>query len=408
MVSRTFTKSPRLTKFLKFICTSLFEGRSSDINEQQIGIKVFGRSETYTAADDSIVRTQARLLRQRLEEYFEHECPDTPMIISVPKGGYVPVFEPRPAPPTPAPDVAKTALESPAVETPPADEPKRITGLWPALLAAVLLVAVAVGISLFSRNVPKTAADALWARIFPSGSTVLIVPSDDALVLFQEFTRRPVDLNEYLSGTYLTEAASPQVAGMTLNSEWFASHQYTSSADLNLALRLGRLPQAERANVETRNARALSIDDLKRGNVILIGGVGANPWVGLFADRLNFDVSWDWKASEGFVRNKRPAQGESAVYRDTLTDGMRKSYGVLAFLPGIDGNGDALLFEGTGMAGTESASDFPFSTSQFRAFAKTIGASPNFVPYFEVLLETSSVGGNAPEARVVAYRLVKP
>jgi hypothetical protein len=195
---------------------------------------------------------------------------------------------------------------------------------------------------------------------------------------------------------------------MTLNSEWFASHQYTSSADLNLALRLGRLPQAERANVETRSARALSIDDLKRGNVILIGGVGANPWVGLFADRLNFDVSWDWKASEGFVRNKKPAQGESAVYRDTLTDGMRKSYGVLAFLPGIDGNGDALLFEGTGMAGTESASDFPFSTSQFRAFAKSIGASPNFVPYFEVLLETSSVGGNAPEARVVAYRLVKP
>ena len=32
-------------------------------------------------------------LRQRLEEYFEHECPNCPEIISIPKGGYVPVFE---------------------------------------------------------------------------------------------------------------------------------------------------------------------------------------------------------------------------------------------------------------------------------------------------------------------------
>lgn len=75
MASRTFLKSPRLKKFLEFICTALFEGHADDINEQQIGIQVFGRSESYNAADDSIVRTQARLLRQRLEEYFEHECP---------------------------------------------------------------------------------------------------------------------------------------------------------------------------------------------------------------------------------------------------------------------------------------------------------------------------------------------
>ncbi len=86
MVSRTFSKAPRLRKFLEFICTSLFEGRADDINEQQIGIQVFGRSESYNAADDSIVRTQARLLRQRLEEYFEHECPESSLIISVPKG----------------------------------------------------------------------------------------------------------------------------------------------------------------------------------------------------------------------------------------------------------------------------------------------------------------------------------
>ena len=61
--SRTFAKSTRLAQFLKFICTRTIEGNAAEINEQQIGIHVFARSPMYSASDDSIVRTQARLLR---------------------------------------------------------------------------------------------------------------------------------------------------------------------------------------------------------------------------------------------------------------------------------------------------------------------------------------------------------
>lgn len=405
MASRTFSKSPRLKKFLEFICTALFEGHADDINEQQIGIQVFGRSESYNAADDSIVRTQARLLRQRLEEYFEHECPGSPLVISVPKGGYVPVFEPR------REEAIQNIQAQEVAKKPdgfsPASKSRHFRWGWMVAACIFLLTAGIIGFHVLSPNPPKTFASALWTRTFPPGKTVLIVPSDDALVLFQEFTREPVELNEYLNGTYLAGAKFQQASDIRLNADWFASHQYTSSADLKLVLRLGRVPEARIANIETREPRALRTDDLKRGNVVLIGGVGANPWVALFADRLNFDVSWDWKTSEGFVRNKKPAPGESVVYRDALSsDGTRRSYGVLAFLPGIDGNGVALLFEGTGMAGTESASDFPFSADRFEKFAKMIGATPDHLPFFEVLLETTSIGGNAPEARVVAYRIL--
>lgn len=398
--SRTFTKSPRLAKFLEFICVEAIEGRDLDINEQKIGVQVFGRSASYSAVDDSIVRTQARLLRQRLEDYFEHEAPDTPLIISVPKGGYVPLFELRHHPTaTPLPQEADAAPVSTFLR------PRTLGGI----LAGFLLLA-SIGLIAFKfyhRDVPKTVTEALWAQIFPEGKTVLIVPSDDALVLFQEFTHKPVSLNEYLNGTYLNSSSPLKASGITLNADWFAAHQYTSSEDLKLALRLGRLPDAIRANVETRDARALRIDDLKKGNAILIGGNGANPLVGLFADRLNFDVSWDWKKSEGFVRNKKPTAGEASVYYDVLSDnGIRHSYGVLAFLPGIGGNGVTLLFEGTGMAGTESASDFLFSPGRFGKFASLIGATPQHVPYFEVLLETTSIAGNAPEAHVLAYRIL--
>ena len=81
LASRTFAKSVRLTRFLEFICLRTIEGNARELNEHEIGIHVFARSPAYSASDDSIVRTQARLLRQRLEEYFEHECPTCPTVI---------------------------------------------------------------------------------------------------------------------------------------------------------------------------------------------------------------------------------------------------------------------------------------------------------------------------------------
>ena len=414
--SRTFAKTARLAQFLRFICTLTIEGNAREINEQRIGIHVFARSATYIASDDSIVRTQARLLRQRLEEYFEHESPDSPVIITIPKGGYVPVFEPRrvaTAAPVddqapPAPDVVVAAAPFTTVKhEQPAASPQDPRRFWPAILVVAILLLAASGIWLLNR--PRgSASDLLWTQIFHEGRPVVIVPSDDALVLFEEETKTPVPLDEYLSGSYLDRAIPANAATLPLTSDWFAAHQYTSTADLNLVLRLGRLPAARDATVETRNARVLRIDDLKSRNVILIGGMGANPWVGLFSNRLNFEVNYDWKNAEGYVLNKHPAKGEASIYRDQVVDGVRHSYGVLAFLPGLEDEGESLLFEGTGMAGTESASDFPFNSTTFSAFAQRIGATSRKLPYFEALLETTSVGGNAPEVHLLTYHRFQP
>ena len=412
--SRTFAKSKRLAQFLKFICTLTIEGHPNEINEQKIGIHVFDRSPLYSAADDSIVRAQARLLRQRLEEYFEHEAPSSPLVITIPKGGYIPVFEPRNhhltaevAEPARAPEPVPSSQTAPPQDT-KARLWDRIPRAWAVTAIATALVATVAACVWYAGLHRSSASDVLWARMFNEDRPVVIVPSDDALVLFEEQTKTPVPLDEYLSGSYLNRNVSPGSPSFSLTSDWFAAHQYTSTADLNLTLRLGRLAAARRATVETRYARVLRIDDLKSHNVILIGGLGANPWVGLFSNRLDFEVNYDWKNSEGYVLNKHPAAGEAAVYRDKVIGGSRHSYGVLAFLPGTEDQGEALLFEGTGMAGTESASDFPFNSAAFSAFAQRIGATSQRMPYFEALLETVSVGGNAPEVHIVTYRRVQP
>ena len=68
--SPQFEKSSRLRSFLLFVCEMELSGQRSGINEQEIGVKVFGRPAGYSPGDDSIVRSQAHILRQRLSEYF--------------------------------------------------------------------------------------------------------------------------------------------------------------------------------------------------------------------------------------------------------------------------------------------------------------------------------------------------
>jgi hypothetical protein len=98
ITSSSFAKSERLSSLLAYVCDLTLNGREKEINEQNIGEAVFGRSRNYDSSIDGIVRTQASRLRQRLELYFNEEGLDEPVRIVIPRGGYVPVFEARSAP----------------------------------------------------------------------------------------------------------------------------------------------------------------------------------------------------------------------------------------------------------------------------------------------------------------------
>lgn len=412
LASRTFSKSVRLSDFLRYICQRTLEGRSQEVNEQQIGIHVFSRAPSYNANDDSIVRTQARLLRLKLEEYFQNERPEAPLVLLIPKGGYVPIFESR-ATEKVAPKTSVSPPISPAPSSelalPPATHKQHGSiWLWTALVLVLVVVAIDIAVRTASPGTSSAeSAHLLWSRIFNKNQVTVIVPSDDALVLFQESTKTRVSLDSYLSGSYMEKLPASSGA-VPLTANWLNAHQYTSMADLNIATELLRLPEALHGQTEIRYARDLRIDDLKNKNAILIGGIGANPWVELFENQLNFDVNYDWKSGEGYVINKSPRQGEEKFYREIGADGRRHNYGVLAFLPGIEGQRDVLLLQGSGMAGTESAAEYSLNEKPLEAFLKKIGASKGKLPHFEILLETTSIGGNAPQSQIVTYRLLTP
>lgn len=93
--SRTFAKSQQLQAFLLYVTKQTIIGRCDEIKEQAIGSQVLGRKPDYDPAGDNIVRVRARQLRQKIKQYFSSDGENEKLLLTMPTGGYVPVFEKR-------------------------------------------------------------------------------------------------------------------------------------------------------------------------------------------------------------------------------------------------------------------------------------------------------------------------
>ncbi|HEY2012359.1 MAG TPA: malectin domain-containing carbohydrate-binding protein [Bryobacteraceae bacterium] len=93
--SSTFEKSPRLRAFFLHVCRCALDNKPESATEQQVGVCVYDRPAGYNPNEDNIVRSQARLLRMKLEHHFANEGKEEAVVITIPKGRYLPVFETR-------------------------------------------------------------------------------------------------------------------------------------------------------------------------------------------------------------------------------------------------------------------------------------------------------------------------
>ena len=88
--SSQFSKSHRLSRFLRIAVEYLLDGRADGFKEYTIGIEVYERQASYDPAIDSIVRTEARRLRSKLKEYYATSQRNPSVIIVFVAGSYVP------------------------------------------------------------------------------------------------------------------------------------------------------------------------------------------------------------------------------------------------------------------------------------------------------------------------------
>ena len=100
LLSSEFRASDKQRKFLSFVVDETLEDRASQIKGYTIALAVYGRTESFDPQVDPIVRVEAGRLRRALKHYYLTAGKNDLVRIKIPKGGYVPTFNPIQIPPS--------------------------------------------------------------------------------------------------------------------------------------------------------------------------------------------------------------------------------------------------------------------------------------------------------------------
>ncbi len=92
LANQTFEATQRGRRFLEFVVEETLSGRSNRIKAFTVATKVFGRKADFDPQNDPLVRIEAGRLRRELERYYLLAGQSDRILISIPKGGYVPEF----------------------------------------------------------------------------------------------------------------------------------------------------------------------------------------------------------------------------------------------------------------------------------------------------------------------------
>ncbi|MEZ0304810.1 MAG: adenylate cyclase [Hyphomicrobiaceae bacterium] len=165
--SPEFVVPNRTRSFLRYLVEQTLAGRADRLKGYTIGTMVFGRDANFDSQADPVVRTEAGRLRRALERYYLVAGQADPVLLEVPKGGYVPLFSRR----------AVLEPKSPAVEEPVLTRRKPAgRARWQGTI--VILVALAALMAVLSlqqmRLVEQPGANVESA--LPGSPTLLVMP----------------------------------------------------------------------------------------------------------------------------------------------------------------------------------------------------------------------------------------
>jgi len=185
----------RARRFLRYVVEETLAGRADRIKAYAIGTEVFERTSDFDAQSDPVVRIEAGRLRRALERYYLSDGRSDPVVITIPKGAYVPHFAWR------TPHAAESHPSPAAGPGHPVGLPPRRWTPW--LGAATLVVVLLAGLVLWGMLRDDATGAPQASAPLPSGEPTLVV------IPFADFGEPPA-ARTYADG--LTEEILSQLA----------------------------------------------------------------------------------------------------------------------------------------------------------------------------------------------------
>jgi len=372
--SRYFQPSARLRDFLFYVADCALRDAPDEATEQHVGICVFQRTPGYNCAEDNIVRTHARALRQKLAEYFQNEGSQEETIIEIPKGHYLPVFHSaiRAAPMLPAVAVSEKTSGNSRLK-------------W--LLLAVLLAGCLTGAAWWKvdRAKSNSAVDRFWGPFFAN---------NDSLVIYSN----PLFVGNAIIG--LRYAPPPDDPRADIGDNYVDS--YTGVGEVVSTYDLSRLFASHHATFTLKRSLLVTWDEAKLKNLIFVGSVQQNPALRVIPASMDFTPTWGTDSS-GIV-NHQPKPGELTIY-SRPDHPLTRDYAILALLPGLQPGRKSLVFSGLTTMGTQAAVEFACREEDLKRLLHLASRPDGTIRSFEAVIETTIAGGVPIQTRLVTIHV---
>ena len=396
--SQSFLSAPKLRSFFLYITECALLGKPEDATEQQIGIRVFSRPAGYNSGDDSIVRSQARLLRMKLTAYFSKEGSREPLIVEIPKGHYIPVFRERLAEEIGPPKPVTTQDTSIELLSPSEDPLFPATSLVPGTAVSrtlrsirgfqsslMLLLALAVGLFAGAWTSKRWATkearrpDLLWSPFFARTAPTLVIYS-----------------NPLFHGTPATglKLVSPDAVNFEHDLD---DDTYTGTGEAAAIHRLTQFFDAHNADFILKRSRLVTWDEARSSNLIFVGAPSQNPALQDTPALSQFAIVID-AAEHGSIANRHPHPGEPTSF--PINDKTQET-AIVALVPGLEAKTHILVVSGLTTIGTQTAVEYLCRPESIAAIAQQAGVANGEIQTFEAVLQITVSKGVGVNAKLI-------
>jgi hypothetical protein len=412
LASVAFGRSERCQQFLHYVCDLTLRGDGSRINQYLIGSEVFKRGPDYSTDEDSLVRRQAHLLRQKLDTYYSREGKTDLVRIDLPVGHYVPTFR-------------RQVLDIPVAEPAAPVEPSSVSAYR--LRAPLVLFAVLGGLGLLTigwiggrQATSPTAYPQLPVAVQEIWGPWLQNPAGPMICLSNPMT---AVVRHNPSTTLLPGHLAVAPAQDKAFRELFNLHSggelslYPSRVNTKIGESLGVALLAVfltkmSVPVHVTQSRLVSWEDLRTQDFILMGHNEGNPWLDPLLSKYPFRLGPSPQGRRNILISSA-GKGEASSYEVNQLDGQNgptQEYALISMIQGLDSRRRLLLINGLNTQATQMATELVTDPDRLQQlYVRLKAAAPNHrgAWYFQVIVRTEvrdKVPTTGPE--IIALRVL--
>jgi hypothetical protein len=403
-----FKNSRRYPALLRFVVEETLEGRGEFLKERLLGVRVFDRPADYDTASDPIVRVTIAEIRKRIAQYYHEEAHDSEMRIELLPGRYEPEFRPskedgqerrhadeisESSRVVPLYPVSTPMLTQVIAEPSPLAQATQGWSYRSWLLASAALLFVVIGLTAGWRWLHPSAIDELWAPVIDAHHSVLLcLPAGAGDQKIVEPLRQSSAMS---SDGDVTSNPSPTT---------FLDHESLGEnvvfSDVLATMKIANLLAVHQNEYHLRLNVMTTLDDLKQGPSVLIGGLD-NQWTLRALAPLRFHFAGSDAESYWIFDSKNPQNRQWSLDLKTQYAAVNHDYALIARIHNEQSGELQVVIAGIGMSGTAAAGDFLTDPHRVEELRRKIGSG--FRDHdFEAVLSTDVVNGISGSPKILA------